>query len=172
MNFSMIDAMHRMFAPKHELSCSWGLWRRLLQGLRKRGCNQSRESGAFLLGRQHGVHARIVDFVLYDDLDRHCLSSGIIRFSGGNFSKLWAICRNRNLTVVADIHVHPGGAQQSQSDRDHPMIAHEGHCSLILPNFAAGRISRHEIGIYRYLGGKRWRTIPPSQRKSFLHIGF
>ena len=172
MSFSMIDALRRMFAPQHELSCSWSLWRRLLQGLRERGRNRSRESGAFLLGRQRGVRARIVDFVLYDDLDHRCLSSGIICFDGGNFGKLWAICRNRNLAVVADIHVHPGGAQQSQSDRDHPMIARKGHCSLILPNFAAGRISRREIGIYRYLGGKRWRAVPRSQRKSFFHIGF
>lgn len=168
----MAKATRHLLVPKQELSCSWILWHRLLRNLRKRGRRRSRESGAFLLGYCHNGHTRIVDFVLYDDLDSSCLNSGIVRFDGSNFGKLWAICRDRKLIVVADIHVHPGGAQQSQSDRDHPMIAREGHFSLILPDFAVGRISRRDIGMYRYLGGKQWQTIPAPQRSSLFRIGF
>lgn len=172
MNFSIAEVTRHLLASKQELSCSWVLWHCLLRNLRKRGYRRSRESGAFLLGYHHNGRTRIVDFVLYDDLDSSCLNSGIVRFDGSNFGKLWTICRDRKLTVVADIHVHPRGARQSQLDRDHPMIAREGHFSFILPNFAAGRISRRDIGMYRYLGGKRWQTIPPSQRSSLFHIGF
>ena len=171
MNLLIAETMRRLLAPKHELSCSWFVWHRLLRNLRKRGRRKSRESGAFLLGYRRDGKARIVDFVLYDDLDSHCLETGIVRFDGRYFGELWAICQLRCLSVVADIHVHPGDAAQSESDRDHPMISSAGHLALILPRFASGRIRRVSIGIYRYMGSKRWMTISPQRRWAFFHIG-
>lgn len=171
MNFSIAATMRRRFAPRHELSCSWWLWWRLRRALRQRGRSASRESGAFLIGRNEEGRRRIVDFVLYDDLDPHCLDTGIVRFDGRHFGALWALCKARSLSVVADVHVHPGGAGQSDSDQDYPMISRAGHIALILPNFAAPPQSRTALGIYRYLGGKRWMTIPRDERRAFFHIG-
>ncbi len=171
MNFSIVGTMRRLFAPRHELSCSWFLWRRLLARLRERGRNRSRESGAFLLGQRHGGRAQIVDFVLYDDLDPHCLDSGIVRFDGRYFSELWALCKARGLTVVADVHVHPDGSGQSDSDRAHPMISRAGHIALVLPRFAVAPQPRRHLGVYRYEGSKRWTTVPPDDRGAFFHIG-
>lgn len=171
MNFFNPAIIRLLVAPRHELSCSWLLWRRLKASLCERGHRCSRESGAFLLGHREGGSARIVDFVLYDDLDPHALDSGIVRFDGRHFSDLWSICKSRGLIVVADIHVHPGGAEQSDSDRDHPMISQPGHIALILPRFATGAQARRHIGIYRYQGDKKWETIQPSARRRFFHIG-
>ena len=172
MSFSIAETMCRVLAPRHKLSCSWLLWRRLCRRLRERGLGRSRESGAFLIGQRHGARARILDFVLYDDLDPHCLDSGLVRFDGRYFGELWAICNARGVSVVADVHVHPGGAGQSKLDREHPMISLPGHLSLILPRFAAQPIRRRDMGIYRYQGSKRWATVPASERRSFFHIGF
>ena len=172
MNFFIAKTMRRLLAPRHELSCSWFLWRRLCRRLRERGQNRSRESGAFLLGYRYGKRARIVDFVLYDDLDPHCLDGGIVRFDGRYFGALWALCKARELVVVADIHVHPGGAGQSESDRAHPMISCAGHIALILPRFGAAPLRRREIGIYRYNGRKRWTGVPAAGRRNFFHFGF
>lgn len=171
MNFFTAETMRRLFAPRHELSCSWWTWQRLLARLRERGRRRSRESGAFLLGRRSDGRARVVDFVLYDDLDPHCLDTGIVRFDGRHFGALWDLCKARGLTVVADVHVHPGGAQQSDSDQAYPMISRAGHVALILPRFATGRLPRREIGIFRYLGAKRWSDVPVSERRQFFHIG-
>lgn len=171
MNFSIARTMRHLLAPRHELSCSWFVWRKLVKGLRLRGKNSSRESGAFLLGHKTDTRARIVDFVLYDDLDPHCLDTGIVRFDGRYFSDLWAICKARGLTVVADVHVHPGGEQQSKSDRCYPMISRPGHLALIIPKFATSGKSS-SVGVYRYLGNKEWDTVPKSRRKSFFHVGF
>lgn len=171
MNFSIAETTRRLLAPKHELSCSWFLWCRLVRNLRERGHKKSRESGAFLLGYRRYDSARIVDFVLYDDLDPHCLETRIVRFDGRYFGDLWAICQSRGLSVVADIHVHPGSSAQSGSDRAHPMISRPGHLAVILPQFASSPILRATIGIYRYLGAKQWETISPERRRAFLHIG-
>src|ERR1700693_3370317 len=132
MNFSIAEITWRLFAPRHKLSCSWLLWHRLLTGLRRCGRHYSRESGAFLLGQRRGDRVRILQFVLYDDLDPECLDTGIVRFDGRHFGKLWDLCKQRDLTVVADVHTHPGCSGQSDYDRAHPMISRAGHLALIM----------------------------------------
>lgn len=171
MNCYIVQIIRLLIAPQHKLSCSWFLWRKLCRNLRYRGKNRSQESGAFLLGQRENGRTRIVDFVLYDDLDPHCLDSGIVRFNGRYFGDLWSICKDRGLTVIADIHVHPDGAGQSNSDRAHPMIAREGHLALILPNFAEPPHNAATAGIYQYQGGKDWHSIPERNKRSFFHIG-
>ena len=106
MNFSIVATIRRLLAPQHELSVSWLTWYRLIAGLRRSGRGFRRESGAFLLGRRSGDRARIVTFVLYDDLDPNCLDTGIVRLDGRHFGALWDECRRRDLVVVADVHTH------------------------------------------------------------------
>jgi hypothetical protein len=115
--------------------------------------------------------ARITDFILYDDLDPRALDTGIVHFDGRYFGGLWEICRQRGMSVVADVHVHPGNAGQSSSDREHPMISRAGHIAFILPDFARPPMLTASVGMYRYLGGKRWQTVPRPARRIFFHIG-
>jgi hypothetical protein len=171
MNFSIAATIYRLFVPRHKISCSWQLWRRLCKDLRTRGQNRTRESGAFLLGHVVDDRRRIVDYILYDDLDPNCLDTGIVRFDGRYFSDLWSHCRKHNVTVVADIHVHPGSAGQSSSDKANPMISMKGHIAFILPNFAARPCSRRNLGIYQYEGAKQWTTIPGGLGNAFFEIG-
>lgn len=171
MNFSIAATMRRLLAPQHKLSCPWIVWNRVMAGLRARGLDRSRESGAFLLGDRHGDTARISDFVLYDDLDPHCLDTGIVRFDGHYFGELWELCKQRGLSVVADVHVHPDGEQQSDSDRAHPMVSSAGHIALIVPRFAVPPVRRRDLGIYWYEGGKRWAAVEPWKRQAFFHVG-
>lgn len=153
------------------LTCSALLWRQLLVALRERGHRGQRESGAFLLGQPADQHARICAFTPYDDLDPHCLDRGIVHFDGRYYGALWQHCQRSRLSVVADVHTHPFGAQQSPSDRAHPMIATAGHIALILPRFAMdAALRREEIGMYRYLGSGRWYSVPPRDRSGFLEI--
>jgi proteasome lid subunit RPN8/RPN11 len=172
MNFSIAAIISRLFAPRHELSCSRRTWQRLLRDLRDRG-KGARESGAFLLGHEdERGRRRITDYMLYDDLDPQALDTGIIHLDGSHFGKLWDLCAERKLMVVADVHTHPGGSGQSSSDRAHPIIARAGHIALIVPNFAAAPVDLTAIGIYRYGGGGRWNTIPVRQRRRFFSIDF
>jgi proteasome lid subunit RPN8/RPN11 len=171
MNFSIARTILRLFAPQHRLSCSWVLWHRLLAELRRRGYHGRRESGAFLLGSREGNVGRIVDFVPYDDLDAHCLDTGIVSFDGRYYSELWDLCKQRGVSVIADVHTHPDGSYQSDSDRANPMISRSGHIALIIPRFAGRPVRCGELGIYLYEGAKQWQTVPPKNRPAFFQIG-
>jgi proteasome lid subunit RPN8/RPN11 len=149
----MYDRLHR---PKR-LNCPKSLWRRFLADLRKRG-RGNRESGGFLLGRVIDGHRFVEDYIAYDDIDPTALQ-GIILFDASRMDKVWRICAERGLSVVADAHTHPGGYGQSKTDRDNPMIPQAGHLALIIPNFADRDYAAGEIGVYEFQGRDRWRDL-------------
>lgn len=146
------------------------LWWRLIRELRRRGKGQT-ESGAFILGRHGKNIVRAQQLVFYDDIDPSALKTGIVRLSGHAMNEVWETCSRTGLQVVADVHTHPRGAGQSNSDRNYPMVAMCGHIALIIPNFARSAIDLRGVGQYRYLGSKRW-TVSPPPRLGILSIRF
>lgn len=134
------------------------LWAGVIAQLRRRGAGR-RESGAFLVGVP-GDHPKVSDCLYYDDLDPHALHSGAVNFHAEGYARLWQVCRERGMDVLADIHTHPGSdVRQSTIDERHPMVPTVGHTALIVPHLAyTTRWSLDAVGVYEYLGNFRWRT--------------
>lgn len=170
MIYSLRTIIRACVAPDHRLSCSSTLWYRLLGELLQRG-EGHRESGAFLLGARQGERRVVHEFVCYDDLDPHCLDSGIVIFDGSGYGPLWQHCRKTRLEVVADVHTHGGLAKQSAADRNHPMIASPGHIALIVPSLARHPVDLGDVGVYEYQGNHCWRTYSGRAASRFFYIG-
>lgn len=170
MIFSIRAIIRAFVAPNHLIRCSPGLWNDVLGELEKRGGGRH-EAGAFLLGTITGGKRHIMDVVYYDDLDPSAYDNGVCILYGDSFSRLWAVCRGRGLTVVADVHTHPGGTDQSRSDMTNPMVARAGHVALIVPNFAKPPVSKPEVGVYQYRGDHQWLDKSGSHQPSFFYIG-
>lgn len=170
MIYSIRAIIRGLVAPDHRLSCPSKIWGDGLTELRRRGQGR-RESGAFLLGIRNGKLRSIYCFVFYDDLDPLCLDSGIVVFDGAGYGKLWQLCRESGLTVVADIHTHLGLPYQSLADRNHPMVAVVGHIALIVPNLAARPVQTQELGIYEYKGAHNWINHSEKSPGKFFYIG-
>ena len=159
MGFSVAASIRGFIAPCHQLSANAFVWRSVLAELRTR-CDGRREAGAFLLGRHVEMRRRILEAVFYDDLDPDCLRNGAIDFDGRKLAALFALCKQKGLEVVADVHVHPRGSGQSDVDHDNAMIRQMGHIALIVPRFA--RNGDADLGIYQYHGGGEWTKQPQS----------
>ena len=159
----------RILGPPPEILCSAGVWRKGVAELRRRTGGR-RESGAFLLGSNDNAR-EIEEFVFYDDIDPNALRTGIVIIDGRRLGDLWTHCRRIERAVVADVHVHPGGFGQSASDRANPIIAEVGHVAMVLPHYAARETGPGGIGVYEYLGSRRWRDRS-FERPSPLHVGW
>jgi proteasome lid subunit RPN8/RPN11 len=151
------------------LNFSRSHWFGCMDQLHRRG-RERHESGCFILGTIDGPRRRAVRSVYYDELDPKAYESGVCVLHGGAFSKLWEICRQDGLSVVADIHTHEGEAFQSTADRRNPMIARPGHIAVIVPNYARGSIWRHHLGLYRYEGDHRWADLSGWRGRAFLKV--
>lgn len=170
MTFSIRAIIRAFVAPNHAIRCPPPLWNQVLRELARRGGDRH-EAGAFLLGTISRDKRCVVSAVYYDDLDAAAYESGVCILHGDAFSRLWAICRSRGLTVVADVHTHPGGAGQSHSDRTNPMVARAGHIALIVPKFARPPVRMTEVGVYQYRGDHQWIDKSGSQQREFFYIG-
>ena len=157
------------FGPRPELLCDGSIWNAGTAELAKRAGGR-RESGAFLLGSKT-PHRQIREFVFYDDVDPDALKTGIVLIDGRRLGKLWDHCRRTSQSVIADIHLHPGGYQQSASDQANPIIAEVGHIAIILPSFGQRGTQPGEIGIYEYVGSRTWKDRS-RDRFSPFHIGW
>lgn len=148
------------------VSISIWKWSAIIRELRGRGMGR-RESGAFLLGREENLALRVKQTVYYDDLDPSAFDRGYVRIDGTVYGKLWKVCKAEHLSVVADIHAHPGDStRQSDSDRHNPMIPKVGHVAIIVPRFAQFFSFRHGIAaVYRYLGEYQWETCDREARE-------
>lgn len=165
---SSIKAIIRAWlAPRAGLVCPGPLWREIVAELERRG-EASHEAGAFLLGTVSSRGRKVSAVVYYDELDPTAYSSGVCILTAPSFAALWAICRERGLAVVADVHTHPDAGFQSWSDRTNPMIAREGHVALILPYFGRWPIDQARMGIYVYRGDHEWIDRSPSTQRGFF----
>ena len=171
MSFSILTTIRAFLAPDHHISCRTRFWRRILRELELRGEGRH-ESGAFLLGEKTSGRLRVRDVVYYDELDPEAYSTGVCVLHGDAFAKLWAICRERGLTVVADAHTHPGYACQSPQDRANPMVARSGHIAIIVPRYAQTPVVHSELGIYEYCGEHTWKNQKGKFGRRFFYAGF
>lgn len=145
-----------MEAEPH-LNLSRELWAELTRELHRR-TEDRHESGAFLLGRIDGSERRATQAAYYDDLEPKAYEHGICTLGSRAFARLWDLCAESGLAVVADVHVHFANARQSRVDMRNPMIAQPGHLALILPDMARPPIRLNSLGIYEYLGSHQWRS--------------
>lgn len=171
MSFSIRAIIRALWAPKHRLTCSRKLWRQVLKELDRRGEGRH-EAGVFLLGLEKRGRLEATDAIYYDELDPNAYSTGVCVLYGDAFAKLWAICRERRLTVVADAHTHRFAAGQSGEDRTNPMVARAGHVAIIVPRYAQPPVLHFELGIYEYSGEHLWKNRGGKRAKRFLYTGF
>ena len=171
MSFSMKATIRAFLVPSHQLSCPRGLWLHVLKELDRRG-KRRHEAGVFLLGVERNGRREVHNVVFYDDLDSRAYYSGVCILDGTAFAKLWALCRSRAFTVVADVHTHGGRAFQSEADRTNPMVARRGHIAMIIPNFAAPPVERHQMGVFEYRGQHTWTEWTLQTTPSFFYTGF
>jgi hypothetical protein len=171
MSFFTKATIRAFAARKHRLTCSRRLWRHLVAELERRSEGEH-ESGAFLLGVMRKDKREVQDFIFYDDVDPGAYSTGVCILHGDGFAKLWAECRRRKMTVVADAHTHPEAAFQSWSDKANPMVARAGHIAIIIPNYARMPVLMNGIRIYEYCGQHEWIDRSPSKEPDYLYTGF
>jgi proteasome lid subunit RPN8/RPN11 len=170
MSFSIKAIIRAWWAPEHRVSCPAAFWKRIIQDLERRGRHEH-EAGAFLLGTERRRRFEVRDVVFYDDLDPHAYATGVCVLHGDAFAKLWALCREKKLTVVADVHSHPGAATRSPTDKANPMVARAGHVALIVPDYASWPILWGRLGVYEYRGQHEWADHSAGRRR-FFYTGF
>jgi proteasome lid subunit RPN8/RPN11 len=169
---SIRRAISATVAPHARLRLNCRFFDDVVKEIHRRG-EERRESGGLLLGRIGPNGVRTADSVIYyEDLDPGCTRRGAIELRGELFARAWRISEQRGREVVADVHSHPGAAEQSGIDRAHPAVALAGHVALIVPEFGRHGGTRRGLGVFEYRGRRVWRTVEGREQRRFLDLGW
>jgi proteasome lid subunit RPN8/RPN11 len=120
---------------------------RMMRELERRSQHR-REAGAFLLSPSDASAPNVSAVAYYDDLDPQSLTGGIT-FHAAGYTRLNKLCRDEQVCVIADLHLHPGsGVRQSDIDSAHPMVARAGHLALIAPRYGLRVTRADQLGAH------------------------
>lgn len=74
------------------------------------------------------------------------------------------------LTLISQIHSHPGAAYHSDTDDAFPIVAVNGGVSIVIPDFGFGDISVSDWAVYRLIPGNGWVEQSDKQVNELIKI--
>lgn len=74
------------------------------------------------------------------------------------------------LSLVAQIHSHPGAAYHSDTDDDHAIATKAGALSLVVPDFASQPFSLEQCAVYRLSAAGKWRELSAREAAELIII--
>lgn len=77
--------------------------------------------------------------------------------------------RNK-MTLISQIHSHPGEAYHSDADDRFPIVAVVGGLSIVIPDFAFGEISLSNWAVFRLFPQKGWLQLKEADVSSLIQI--
>jgi proteasome lid subunit RPN8/RPN11 len=146
------------------------LYGRLIADLAKSG-RGVKEAGAFLLGQADNQARQVSSYLMYDVVaTESSRKHAYVAFTAEEMARAWEHCYATGMQVVADVHTHPFGPQQSVTDRAHPIVSIPGHVALIVPFFALRNPQPVDLGVHIFSGGGRWLSIFNQAAHSAIHL--
>lgn len=139
------------------------------QHLRKAG-NAGNEGVAFWAGNLNGAVAIVTAaFMPPQSAGQLGDGSAVVVFGEALFEmNVWL--HQRGLTLLAQIHSHPGIAYHSETDDLHAIMTQIGGLSIVVPDFAQGAFSLDEVAVYRLMGPATWAELEANEIHSLITL--
>jgi hypothetical protein len=75
------------------------------------------------------------------------------------------------MTLIAQIHSHPGAAYHSETDDSYPIVTTVGALSLVVPDFARAPFELENCAVYRLFSGRGWVELSTTEAEQLIQIG-
>jgi proteasome lid subunit RPN8/RPN11 len=97
--------------------------------------------------------------------------SGVSVVVGGDELFRMNVWLHKNgLTLIAQLHSHPGDAYHSETDDDFAIMTRVGGLSIVVPNFAREPFSFDTAAIYRLAEKGQWSSLTSDEARALIHI--
>jgi hypothetical protein len=74
------------------------------------------------------------------------------------------------VSLVAQIHSHPGAAYHSDTDDSYALVAKEGALSIVVPNFARDGFIIPRCAVYRLSAIGHWTEVSPDAANKLINV--
>jgi hypothetical protein len=149
----------QLVVPHAVLTASW-------EHLRAAGTLDC-EAALCWAGVQFGPNALVTTALLFNGTTEY----GGVHVSPEQAGVLYQNCSERGLTLLAQMHSHPGSAFHSSIDERSPHSPVIGFVSIVVPNFAI-QLPTDVSGwaVYEQTEYERWRKWKPTENEARISI--
>lgn len=74
------------------------------------------------------------------------------------------------MTLIAQIHSHPGAAYHSETDDLYPIVTTVGALSLVVPDFARAPFELDNCAVYRLFSDRGWVELSGTEVKQLIQL--
>jgi proteasome lid subunit RPN8/RPN11 len=128
------------------------------------------EGVALFLGKEQGDCFQVLE-VLIPKQEAYALEQGLLYAVGGEeLHHLNVYLYENKLSLIAQIHSHPGKAYHSDTDDAFPIMTTVGGISIVVPNFASRPITVDSWAVYRLSKQNQWMELSEVEKNDLLTI--
>lgn len=122
------------------------------------------------VGRQEGRSFRVLQAVI--PVQQHIRTpDGVCVIMGPEeLHRINVWLYKQGLSLIAQIHSHPGRAYHSSTDDAYAVATTVGCFSLVVPNYAREPFDIGRLASYRLDAGGTWRALTPDQAERMIRI--
>lgn len=101
----------------------------------------------------------------------YSLESGLMyRVDGEELYNINVWLHQNKLTLIAQIHSHPGEAYHSETDDAFPIVTKDGSVSIVVPDFASRPFAKEDWAVYRLIPKRGWSPLSANEIESFIKV--
>ncbi len=93
-----------------------------------------------------------------------------VRVDGDELFRINQHLYAHGLSLIAQLHSHPGEAYHSETDDTYPIATTVGALSLVVPDFAVRPFALSDCAVYRLSQGGEWAELESDAVQSLVHL--
>lgn len=128
------------------------------------------EGFALWAGRQEGTVFQVLETLIPVQRAISGDSGVCVAVDSEELFRLNVYLHDRELSLVAQLHSHPGRAYHSDTDNAFPIATTAGALSLVVPDFAKNPFSIHGCAVYRLGPDRRWVALAAHNAEELIHL--
>jgi hypothetical protein len=129
------------------------------------------EGLALWVGRQEGDLFRVFETVIPRQIHHNTADGVCVIVEGDALHRLNVRLFRERLTLLGQIHSHPGRAYHSSTDDAFAIATTVGCLSLVVPDFARAPFAISRCATYRLDAAARWRQVSPRDAAAMIVVG-
>lgn len=128
------------------------------------------EGVALLVGRSNDAVFDIMATIIPAQ-NSYQLESGLLySVPGEELFRINKLLYENQLTLIAQVHSHPGAAYHSDTDDAYPIVTVQGGLSIVVPNFGYDAFDLDDWAVYRLSDRNEWKVLGEDEVRELIKV--
>lgn len=128
------------------------------------------EAVGFWAGTQQETHFVVTAVYLPGQRAGNLGGGCVVMVDGDELFRMNVWLHENRLTLIAQLHSHPGDAYHSDTDDDYPVMTRTGGLSLVIPDYARDAFSLATAAVYRLTANIGWQHLSEPEVAALIQV--